>query len=79
MIITFGTVGGIIIVVSLAVFWPLVFLGIGLAIASCVLCCCAQPPADGGPGAPGGPQGAEGADGVPVVDEAGPVAGDDEL
>jgi len=48
MIITFGAVGGVLIVVTLLVFWPAVIVGIGLAVASCVLCCCCKPPSDGG-------------------------------
>jgi len=45
-------VGGIIILASLIFFWPAVFVGIGFAIASGVLCCCCKPPSDGGGGPP---------------------------
>mmetsp|Transcript_5266 Transcript_5266/g.15979 ORF Transcript_5266/g.15979 Transcript_5266/m.15979 type:complete len:137 (-) Transcript_5266:283-693(-) len=48
MIITFGVLGGILIVVTLVVFWPAVVVGVGFAVASCVLCCCCKPPSDKG-------------------------------
>lgn len=48
MIILFGVFGGIFIIAGLVIWFPvtifLTFIGIGMAVASCVLCCCCHEP-----------------------------------